>query len=325
MNDIIVNGKKILKGVNMEKANLRKEKKYWSILLVPHSESEVKVIKISSVRYKLLAIGTVLSTFVICSGIFGAHIMRENNALKEKLTAVETFNTNQKNILVGTSQEINAVKTENEMLKKKITEFNGLFKKINNSYIDNQTSNILASRGTSTNSRAFVSDIKQLKGILDSIKEINESDPDISNNLTEAQKKLDLYVESIPTFWPASGRLSSTFGSRSDPFNSMQKNHQGIDIAASHGASIKAAASGKVILSESYSNYGNTIIIDHGNGLTTLYAHCSSLVAKEGQSVKKGDLIAKVGSTGRSTGDHLHFEVRAKSLPVDPQEYLDKK
>ena len=104
-----------------------------------------------------------------------------------------------------------------------------------------------------------------------------------------------------------------------DPFTRRKTFHEGIDISADKGTSIKASASGKVILAKRYGGYGLAVIIDHGRGLSTLYGHSSKLLVKEGQTVKKGDIIAKVGSTGRSTGPHLHFEVLLYNTPVDPK------
>ena len=98
--------------------------------------------------------------------------------------------------------------------------------------------------------------------------------------------------------------------------------HPGIDIGAEMGAPIHAAASGRVILAGYSGGYGNLIVIDHGNGLATAYAHQSRLGASVGQEVSQGDVIGYVGSTGFSTGPHLHFEVRVNGLPVDPMGYL---
>ncbi|MDI9634717.1 peptidoglycan DD-metalloendopeptidase family protein [Kamptonema cortianum] len=117
---------------------------------------------------------------------------------------------------------------------------------------------------------------------------------------------------------PVSGRLSSGFGMRTHPISGKRKMHTGVDWAAPSGTTIKAAGSGKVITAAYLNGYGNTVVIDHGGGISTLYGHCSRLHVKVGQSVKVGQKIAAVGSTGYSTGPHLHFEVRVNGKPVNP-------
>lgn len=123
--------------------------------------------------------------------------------------------------------------------------------------------------------------------------------------------------------WPcAGGYISSGFGGRTSPTAGASSNHKGIDIAAGSGTAIYAADGG-VVTSASYSAArGYYIVVSHGNGLTTLYQHCSSIAASVGQSVSQGQVIAYVGSTGYSTGPHLHFEVWVNGVPVDPQGYI---
>lgn len=121
---------------------------------------------------------------------------------------------------------------------------------------------------------------------------------------------------------PASGRISSAFGDRSSPTEGASTNHKGIDIPAPSGSSIVAAADGKVVISTYSYSAGNYIMIDHGGGLTTVYMHCSQLLVKEGETVKQGQTIAKVGSTGYSTGPHLHFGVRFGGSYVNPSGYV---
>lgn len=121
---------------------------------------------------------------------------------------------------------------------------------------------------------------------------------------------------------PASGRISSAFGDRSSPTEGASTNHKGIDIPAPSGSSIVAAADGKVVISTYSYSAGNYIMIDHGGGLTTVYMHCSQLLVKEGETVKQGQTIAKVGSTGYSTGPHLHFGVRSGGSYVNPSSYV---
>jgi murein DD-endopeptidase MepM/ murein hydrolase activator NlpD len=116
--------------------------------------------------------------------------------------------------------------------------------------------------------------------------------------------------------WPASGSVTSKFGQR------WGKEHNGIDIGASTGTNVKAFMAGKVTYSGWESGYGNLVIINHGNGLQTYYAHNSKLLVKIGQSVDSGSIIAKSGNTGNSTGPHIHFEVRKNGTPVNPYSYL---
>ena len=118
---------------------------------------------------------------------------------------------------------------------------------------------------------------------------------------------------------PVRGNITSRFGSREAI---RDHSHKGLDIAAKTGTPIKAAADGKIKYADTMSGYGNLIIIDHGNGITTYYGHCSKLYKKEGQKVKAGDVIAAVGNTGNSTGSHLHFEIRKNGVYVNPANYL---
>lgn len=124
---------------------------------------------------------------------------------------------------------------------------------------------------------------------------------------------------------PSSTKISSPFGYRIHPIYKRRKFHAGIDIDANRGDSIIAANKGTVILAGWQSGYGNTVIIDHGGGIATLYAHCSRILTRVGREVKTGDLIARVGSTGLSTGPHLHFEVRVNGKTTDPMKYFTRK
>ena len=121
---------------------------------------------------------------------------------------------------------------------------------------------------------------------------------------------------------PSSGRITSAFGGRTSPTKGASSNHQGIDIGASSGSSIVAAASGTVVISTYSYSAGNYVMINHGGGVYTVYMHCSKLLVSEGQQVSKGQTIAKVGSTGYSTGPHLHFGIRAGGSYVNPQKYV---
>ncbi len=127
--------------------------------------------------------------------------------------------------------------------------------------------------------------------------------------------------------WPVTGytRISSPYGNRIHPILKTQRFHSGIDIPAPSGVKVAAAGPGKVVHSGTLGSYGKVIILDHGGGIMTLYAHNSKLVVSVGDSVKKGDKIAEIGSTGLSTGPHLHFEVRKDGKYVDPIPYVKGK
>jgi murein DD-endopeptidase MepM/ murein hydrolase activator NlpD len=144
--------------------------------------------------------------------------------------------------------------------------------------------------------------------------------------LTVAESLLfDLKIKKlmIPTQHPvASGNLGSLFGFRIDPINGGSAMHTGLDFQATTGTSIVAAAGGVVVTQEFHPAYGNMVEIDHGNDLITRYAHASQVFVKKGDLIKRGKKIAEVGTTGRSTGPHLHFEVLVQSVPQDPQKFL---
>lgn len=132
----------------------------------------------------------------------------------------------------------------------------------------------------------------------------------------------DGLLHAYPTAWPADGWVTSRYGWRRSPLPGAQTFHTGVDVAASYGTPIRAAGDGVVISSAYREAYGYTVEIDHGYGLGTLYAHNSRMLVSEGDQVRRGDVIARMGSTGRATGPHLHFEVHRDGVPVNPSLYL---
>ncbi len=125
-----------------------------------------------------------------------------------------------------------------------------------------------------------------------------------------------------PTLWPVMGRISSSFGERLDPFNGEGAFHAGLDIAAAYGTSVRAPADGVIAKAGPANGYGREIIVDHGGNVTTIYGHLSGYAVVAGQLVKQGQVIGYIGSAGRSTGPHLHYEVRINNIPVNPHKYL---
>ena len=128
----------------------------------------------------------------------------------------------------------------------------------------------------------------------------------------------------VPTLWPVNGQIVSRFGQRSDPFSGEGGSHWGVDITAALGTPIHAAADGVIADAEFSGGYGRMVLLDHGNGLTTLYGHMSRMAVVPGQEVRRGEVIGFAGSSGRSTGPHVHFEVRMAGNPVNPAPYLTR-
>lgn len=190
-----------------------------------------------------------------------------------------------------------------------------------------------------TNEAQIKSKVSEKEKTLDNItKEKTEYDKalremeKVSEELGEAIRKLqektreeDGVLKAINMIWPVSGRVTSDYGWRFHPVVKENRFHTGLDIGAPEGTDTKAAADGTVILAGWVTGYGLTTIISHGNNTTSLYGHSSKLLTQAGDKVKQGQVIAKVGSTGVSTGPHLHFEIRVNGDPVNPWGFLPVK
>lgn len=166
-------------------------------------------------------------------------------------------------------------------------------------------------------------DINQINNMINNlqaaVKVREESLVELKEELLAKQARL----AAKPSIWPTTGEVTSRFGSRNSPGGIGSNYHPGIDIANSIGTPVIATADGTVVESGWSSGYGQTVEIDHGNSITTLYGHNSQIVVSSGQSVKKGQLIAYLGNTGYSTGPHLHYEVRVNGNAVNPASFLN--
>jgi murein DD-endopeptidase MepM/ murein hydrolase activator NlpD len=142
--------------------------------------------------------------------------------------------------------------------------------------------------------------------------------------LEQAAEKRATILRFTPSIWPLRGHITSHYGNRLDPFNGDSEMHFGLDIGGIYGSPVHAPADGLVIYAARKAAYGNLVIIDHGNGLTTRHGHLSRFNVRVGQRIHKNDVIAFVGTTGRSTAPHLHYEVRRNDHPVNPRTYLPR-
>lgn len=172
--------------------------------------------------------------------------------------------------------------------------------------------------------KADISGSKALKKLNLSVQELQVRYPDVKNSLEEIYR-LRIFASFLPIHRPVKkSRRSSRFGYRTDPFTKKRRMHAGLDFAARTGTPLYATGVGVVKFAGRRGGYGNTIEIYHGNNTFTRYAHLSKINVKKGQRILKGQQIGAVGSTGRSTGPHLHYEIRINKKPINPEKYLNK-
>ncbi len=228
-------------------------------------------------------------------------IVDYDNKVLEKLTSI-------KNDIIKTKQDLEKEKAIREMLK-------GNVEMRRRDLSDKQ-----AARSSVIN--RLSREQREHEAALD---ELERTSKRVENEIRKLQQASKRKYAGGKLEWPTPGNynVTSPYGNRYHPITRKYRMHTGIDIGAPSGASIVAANDGVVIFSGWNGGYGQCIIIDHGGGIATLYAHNSSLSAKKGQEVKRGEQIAKVGSTGLSTGPHLHFEVRENGSTVDPMKYYN--
>lgn len=169
---------------------------------------------------------------------------------------------------------------------------------------------------------------ERVRGWQGQIAEIEEEDAELESFIANKQalaagqqpKAADVSTEGY--VWPTAGGVGSGFGNRLHPVLGYYRMHTGLDIGGAHGAPIYAANSGEIIVAGVQGGYGNTIVVDHGDGLSSLYAHQTRFAVNVGETVARGDVIGYVGSTGMSTGPHLHFEMRLYGTPIDPMPFM---
>jgi murein DD-endopeptidase MepM/ murein hydrolase activator NlpD len=144
-------------------------------------------------------------------------------------------------------------------------------------------------------------------------------------SLRELQEYFDdqrSLLASTPSIWPARGWVTSDFGTRLDPWTAERRMHQGLDIATPHGQPVYTPSDGTVVFAGTEGSYGKVLVLDHGYGVKTRYAHLSEIFVRTGGRVRRGDKVATVGNTGRSTGTHLHYEVRVNGIPENPRKFI---
>lgn len=286
------------------------------IIIIPHTE-KVRRLTIPQwlPKISVISISAILmAAFLIFNNIYSSHISLEKeyndriaeiNNLEEENRKKETELSKLKSHTKELYEKTNEVEdklAEIEKLQRQVEKIAGIKSPSRGGRIDDDIP-IEALEPTE--------EIQVLKEVLEN------KEKELLVFIDDLEKRFE-YLETVPDLWPTKGRLTSTFGNRKNPFGRGVRFHYGIDIANSIGTDIWAAGSGKVVFSGYKSGLGGTIIIEHNNEYTTVYGHNSKLLVNEGDNVEKGQVISKMGSTGRSTGSHLHFEIHKNGKPIDP-------
>jgi len=296
-------------------------KRFYTCIIVPDASSRLHKLRIPEKALHALGAFGVLSLLVIIGLGFSYARMAFRASDYNQLQAENMeLKIKTKDLQVSTSR-LGSKIDELETLSGKITNV------IENDPVFRQTKKLNfkpagGSREDLTTKQLLQSDnaVSSVDLLRDRVKGL-EGQYKLFNQLVNQRLVVDA---ATPNIWPIRGKIASGFGSRADPFETGSEMHLGLDIDAPIGSPVKSPAGGIVKVARRESAYGNLIVIDHGNGLTTRFAHLRGFAVRLGDSIKKGQLIGWVGLTGRTTGPHLHYEVRVYDTPVNPRSYLPR-
>ncbi|RKD31466.1 hypothetical protein BET03_12605 [Thermohalobacter berrensis] len=298
----------------------------FSLLIVSHS-NDIKQLKVPTWIPKLLIL------FILCTILSISYLIYSYNYIKTDYTAKVKELNSLKEINKKQKNEIKDLKMKTEEIEKKLASISELEKTIKDMVglkdsKNNETTRVTinASRGGSLAFRATSKDnidTAQISSDFDNLSELlDQSKEDLAKLKNDVKERLR-YLEAKPDLMPTWGRITSGFGYRKNPFGRGREFHYGIDISNKYGTSIKAAGTGVVTYAGYNGGYGKVIMINHGYGYQTVYGHNNKLLVRTGERVKKGQVIAKMGNTGKSTGPHLHFEIRYYGKPINPKNILN--
>jgi len=296
----------------------------FTLMVIPHSEQNVSEFRFSLSQIKFAIYGLCGSVAVIAAVVLvlavGFFSMKENMAELKDLRTINKAQATQLDQLADTTGRLEAKLIEIETLE---TDVRGMLnlKKDDRPAVQTSRSQDTALPPATAGDKKGLSRIDEMKNLEAHAEELigaAESYTVSMRQLSKAVAYAKAKEAAKPRISPTYGRFTSGFGYRTNPRTAF---HQGIDIANSKGTPIKATADGTVEFAGTRNGYGLTIIINHGFGYKTLYGHTSEMLVKAGEKVKCGQVIAKMGSTGYSTGSHLHYEVLVNGTNVDPQKY----
>jgi len=311
-----------------------KEKKHSTLVYIPHNGKPSKTFKLTAPITKIMAFFMIFAIVVTSLSLVLSYFIRQNHKVndttqyiiekyQEQLKVSNLYIYRQSTMLESKLDDLNEIEFTQASISGGIMNLANKLEGFSTQYFS-----------TLPGTTAQTLDVSKIDQFIDEVKEINvvlnefQGMAEVSDlemlQFTAIRETLTDYLLYVPSVWPTkSTYIGSAFGMRYHPILKVLKEHTGTDIGGAYGDEIYASASGTVVLSRYNGGYGYSVEIDHGEGITTIYGHASKLLVKEGEEVVKGQVIALVGSSGVSTGPHVHFEIRIDNVPVDPIPFIN--
>lgn len=285
---------------------MAQDREFYAFIVAPSANSKLRKVRIS---YKLIYGGLIaVGVALLASAIFGIRLA-QHASLEYRLAMMQTANDQ-------LQRENDAFRANYERLNGRLSHIEDVSNDLAREVTGEEPANTDAAGGQG--GPAAIDNIT----IPDFDRRTDELEREL-RRVADTFRDEQIKLATVPRGWPVQGYLTDSFGLRRNPFGGGgTEGHEGQDIAASWGTPVQATADGLVVYASSRSGYGNIVVIYHGNGITTRYGHLSQISVEAGRRVRRGEEIGKVGSTGRSTGPHCHYEVRENNLPVDPVKYM---
>jgi murein DD-endopeptidase MepM/ murein hydrolase activator NlpD len=302
-------------------------KKSFTLIVVPEHDQAVRRYRVESKRVRqLLAGGVVVVAVLAVAAVHYTHLLyraSENRALRDENVALQAQLKGFRERIEHMASTLERVERFDQKLRavtllsdpQRNLALGPTAMETKGTPPGNSASEFTATNVSPESPKTLAAKLETLSG------EASRSEQSLEQLQTYFLEQKSL-LASTPSVWPAKGWITSDFGTRTDPYTAERVMHEGLDIAAPHGKDVTAPADGTVIFAGLEGSYGNVLVIDHGYGVKTRYGHLSKVAVHPGDHVHRGDTIGAVGNTGRSTGPHLHYEVRVNGLPENPRKFI---
>ncbi|MFZ9596017.1 MAG: M23 family metallopeptidase [Bdellovibrionia bacterium] len=313
--------------------------RFYTILVVPEKTAQIRKIVLPSwlihgasvgLAFLILTAGAMVFNYGYVMSQIGENrqLKLENRRLRQQVQIFQNKMTTVENTLDRVKsfatrlKVIMHVEDQAPSLQGKLPHANAVLNLAQNSPHPSGESPSLADTERDPEKKELLKDYSQLEGQISKLTSDAFETEEILQDEYELLYDKKAFLAALPTRQPASGYFTSGFGIRTSPLGNRVKMHEGLDIANRIGTVIRAPADGEVVYADSKAGYGMTLILNHGYGIETWYGHLRQFTVKKGEVVKRGTKIALLGNSGRSTGPHVHYEVRVHGYPVDPLSYI---